>query len=163
MSKESYARGFCKAAAAHGVDPNALVELFSGSVEKKASFDWNTVKAKIDDAWKWYNTKATPEQRMLIGGGVGLLGGSAIGALAKHPTTGAIAGTLAGAAAGGKWNEVRKAIEAIGATGNKGMNKAKDNIESIVNKLKSNSKDKKTPSEQATEKAVDSTGVTSGS
>lgn len=40
MSKESYIRGFCKAAEAHGVDPQALAKLASGEEPRYNTGGW---------------------------------------------------------------------------------------------------------------------------
>lgn len=92
MSKEAYIRGWCKAAAANGVDPTALAQLVRSN-EKRAGF--------LDDlksAWE-----SIPEdQKALVGGlagtGLGALGGGLAGKLFGF---GGWRGALAGAGIGG--------------------------------------------------------------
>lgn len=98
MSCNSYAIGFCKKAAEHGVDPHALAEFIK---ESQAGGVWDSVKNVIDQIkQKW--DKVDPDSKPLIGSLIGAGGGALGGALTGKLTGwGAGKGALAGAGLGG--------------------------------------------------------------
>lgn len=123
MSKETYAAGFCKAAAAKNVDPRELA-LYIASVKQAQAADagaaaatdastWAKVlawlkdmgaKAKggINDARAWTNENLGPSTQSLAGGLLGAGIGTGLGAAIKGKkglAPGAIIGALSGAAA----------------------------------------------------------------
>lgn len=92
MSKDTYVRGFCKAASSRGVNPKELAKFV------KNAFSLDELKKSISDAWN----NLDPEYKPWVGSGVGLLGGAGLGALAGGLTgLGAGRGALAGAGIGG--------------------------------------------------------------
>lgn len=92
MSKQSYINGFCKQAAARGVDPNALAEFV-----KRAGL-WDDIKNTVSNAWE----KVPSNYKGLVGGGVGTAGGALGGALlGKLFGFGAGKGALLGGGLGG--------------------------------------------------------------
>ena len=117
MSKQSYIRGFCKQAAAHGVDPIALARYASElHVEKPAeetpkySKIWDNVRSFLDKANDWH-TNLSPNEKAMLHTGAGLLGGGAIGGLVGGKK-GALGGALAGGAAGAaiNWKAIAEAL-----------------------------------------------------
>lgn len=119
MSKQSYINGFCKAAAANGVDPKALAQF---AVQKEAqdaapaaaaggSGVWgkvmeaiNSAKAKALKVTKnvaqWYGDDRNQFAKALIGAGLGSAAGTGLGA-ALAGKKGLRAGAILGAVGGG--------------------------------------------------------------
>lgn len=117
MSRESYIKGFCKLAAARGVDPSALARYVSElHVEKqaqetpKSSNIWDNVRSFLDKVNDWHSN-LNPNEKALLHTGVGLLGGGAIGGLVGGKK-GALGGALAGGAAGAaiNWKAIAEAL-----------------------------------------------------
>lgn len=102
MSKQSYVDGFCKAAAAQGVDPYALARIFAPMRKQaQAGGIWEGVKNVIDQVkqkWDEVDPSYKPLVGSLVGGGVGAGTGALAGKLFGF---GAGRGALAGLGIGG--------------------------------------------------------------
>ena len=137
MSKQSYINGFCKAAAANGVDPKALAQF---AVQKEAqdagapaagagtgkSEVWakvmeaiNKAKAKTVDAAKstaqWYG-RQDQATKALIGAGLGSAVGTGLGAALagkKGLRAGAILGAVGGGAGAVDWKALSEAFSKL--------------------------------------------------
>lgn len=137
MSKQSYINGFCKAAAANGVDPKALAQF---AVQKEAqdagapaagagtgkSEVWakvmeaiNKAKAKTVDAAKstaqWYG-KQNQATKALIGAGLGSAVGTGLGAALagkKGLRAGAILGAVGGGAGAVDWKALAESFSKL--------------------------------------------------
>ena len=137
MSKQSYINGFCKAAAANGVDPKALAQF---AVQKEAqdagapaagagtgkSEVWakvmeaiNKAKAKTVDAAKstaqWYG-RQDQATKALIGAGLGSAVGTGLGAALagkKGLRAGAILGAVGGGAGAVDWKALAESFSKL--------------------------------------------------
>lgn len=134
MSKQSYINGFCKAAAANGVDPKALAQ-FAVLKEAQAAAPaagsgksevWgkvmeaiNKAKAKTKDiagktvAWYGKQNQAT---KALIGAGLGSAVGTGLGAALagkKGLRAGAILGAVGGGAGAVDWKALAESFSKL--------------------------------------------------
>lgn len=126
MSKQTYAAGFCKAAAAYNVDPRELAKF---ALSKKAEGEpglWQQVLASIEDAKnaakggladakKWWDGQDQSTKAIL-----GALGGSALGTGlgaavkgTKGLRAGAILGALGGGAAAVDWKALSSQLDTL--------------------------------------------------
>lgn len=153
MSKQSYINGFCKAAAANGVDPKALAQF---AMQKEAqdagspaagagagkSEVWakvmeaiNKAKAKTVDAAKstaqWYG-KQNQATKALIGAGLGSAVGTGLGAALsgkKGLRTGAILGAVGGGAGAVDWKALAESFSKLQKEEKKDGGAAKPNVD----------------------------------
>ena len=156
MSKQSYINGFCKAAAANGVDPKALAQF---AVQKEAqdagspaagagtgkSEVWakvmeaiNKAKAKTVAAAKstaqWYG-KQNQATKALIGAGLGSAVGTGLGAALagkKGLRTGAILGAVGGGAGAVDWKALAESFSKLQKEEKKDGGAAKPKVDSAA-------------------------------
>lgn len=116
MRRKSYIDGFCKVAAAHGVDPRTLARY---AIEKKAEGEGgylDKIKDLLGQANNWYNEQSEGVKG-LIGAGAGALAGTGIGAALagrKGIRSGAVLGALGGGYAAVDWKALAKALGDLG-------------------------------------------------
>lgn len=142
MSKESYRAGFCKKAAAHNIDPQALARF---AVQKAAADAapaggaagagakpsvWQSVmadiekakaagKGAVENAVNWYGAQDATT-KALIGAGLGSAAGTGLGAALagkKGLRAGAILGAVGGAGATVDWKALAENLGKLSAQG----------------------------------------------
>lgn len=113
MSRESYIKGFCKAASDRNVDPQRLAQYAltksAGSDTLPSSSDiWGSLRQWLDQAKTWYG-KQDAGTKALIGAGSGALLGGALGGIVgggRGLAAGGLVGGLSGAAMLADWNKL---------------------------------------------------------
>lgn len=109
MSKQTYVEGFCKAAAAKGIDPKALARyVLSKEAQDGEQTLAQRLKDALGDAKVWYD-RQNEGVKGLIGAGTGALVGTGLGAALGGKgviRTGSILGAIAGGASTVDWKKL---------------------------------------------------------
>lgn len=128
MSKKSYIAGFCKAASAMNVNPEALARFAMSKAAEGEGGVMSSINNALGGALNWWNNPDNAAWRPLIGAGVGSALGTGIGAAVKGKKglrSGAILGALGGGLAAVNWNQLAKALERMQNESKAGDQKAK--------------------------------------